>query len=98
MPMDERNESEPSQMKSRTTVDRTSEREIVVTRVFNAPPSIVYEAWFRPELFKRRWVPKSVGLFLLSLESDVRTGGKYRLEFAHEGSTMAFFGRYIEVI
>jgi uncharacterized protein YndB with AHSA1/START domain len=96
--MDERNECEPSQMKNQTTVVRTSEREMVVTRVFNAPPRIVFEAWARPELFKRWWVPKSAGLSLLSLESDVRTGGTYRLEFAYQGSTMAFFGKYIEVI
>jgi len=79
-------------------VERKSERELVVTRTFNAPARIVFEAWTRPELFKRWWVPKSVGVSLLSCEMDVRTGGKYRLVFGNEASNpMEFFGRYIEV-
>jgi uncharacterized protein YndB with AHSA1/START domain len=85
-------------MKNPTTVQRTSERELVVTRTFDGPAHIVFEAWTRPELFKRWWVPKSMGMSLLSCEMDVRVGGKYRLVFAHEASTsMAFFGTYIEV-
>jgi Uncharacterized conserved protein len=84
-------------MRNRTTVERKSERELVVTRTFNAPARIVFEAWTKPELFKRWWVPKSMGMSLLSCEMDVRVGGKYRLEFADEGSVSAFFGSYIEV-
>ena len=84
-------------MKNRTTVERTSERELVVTRTFNAPARIVFEAWTKPELFKRWWVPKSIGVSLLSCELDVRTGGKYRLVFANDPTPMEFFGRYIEV-
>jgi len=82
-----------------TTVDRESEREIVVTRTFNAPARVVFEAWTKAELFKRWWVPKSFGLDLLSCEIDVRTGGKYRLVFQHPASPepMAFFGTYTEV-
>ena len=95
--MDARRESEPTPMKNRTTVERKSERELVVTRTFNGPARIVYEAFSRPELFKQWWVPKSFGLNLLSCELDVRTGGKYRLVFSHQGSEMAFLGRYIEV-
>jgi uncharacterized protein YndB with AHSA1/START domain len=83
---------------SRTTVERKSERELVVTRTFNAPARIVFEAWTRPELFKRWWVPKTSGMSLLSCEMDVRSGGRYRLEFDHGAAKpMAFFGRYIEV-
>jgi uncharacterized protein YndB with AHSA1/START domain len=82
-------------MKNRTTVERKSERELVVTRTFNAPARIVYEAWTNPELFKRWWLPKSLGMSLRSCEMDVRTGGKYRLEFEPDG--MAFFGTYLEV-
>lgn len=83
-----------------TTVDRKSDRELVVTRTFNAPARIVFEAWTKPELFKRWWVPKSSGLTMLSCEMDVRTGGTYRLVFKHpaSGQPMAFFGRYIEVL
>jgi len=93
--MDATKESEPTPMKTRTTVERKSERELVVTRTFNAPARIVYEAWTNPELFKRWWLPKSLGMSLRSCEMDVRTGGKYRLEFEPDG--MAFFGTYLEV-
>jgi uncharacterized protein YndB with AHSA1/START domain len=93
--MDARRESEPRPMKNRTTVERKSERELVVTRTFNGPAHIVFEAWTKPELFRRWWVPKSMGMSLLSCEMDVRVGGKYRLEF--EPDAMAFFGTYVEV-
>jgi uncharacterized protein YndB with AHSA1/START domain len=86
-------------MKNRTTVERKSEREMVVTRIFDGPVHIVYEAWTKPELFMRWWAPKSIGVPMLSCEMDVRTGGGYRIEFGHDASTaMAFFGKYIEVI
>src|SRR5258708_32967947 len=97
--MDARRESEPTPMKNRTTVERKSERELVVTRTINGPARIVFEAWTKPELLKRWWVPKSFGVSLLSCEADVRVGGKYRLVFAHGASEpTAFYGRYIEVI
>src|SRR5215207_3340410 len=96
--MDERRESEPTTMNNRTTVERKSERELVITRTFNGPARIVFEAWTKPELLKRWWAPKSTGVPLLSCEADVRVGGRYRFEFGHEVSkSMAFFGRYIEV-
>ena len=96
--MDAKRESEPTPMKNPMTVERTSERELVVTRAFNAPARILFEAWTKPELFKRWWVPKSCGLSLLACELDVRVGGKYRLAFASGGpKPMEFFGRYIEV-
>ena len=97
--MDARREGEATPLKNRTTVERKSEREIVVTRTFNAPARIVFEAWTKPELFKRWWVPKSFGLTLLSCEADARAGGRYRLVFGHDASNPdEFFGRYIEVI
>ena len=79
---------------TRTSVERKSDRELVVTRTFNAPAHLVFEAWTRPELFKQWWIPKSMGMTLVSCEMDVRTGGKYRLGF---GDGMDFFGRYLEV-
>jgi len=84
---------------NRTAVERKSDRELVVTRTFNAPAHIVFEAWSRPELFGRWWVPKSVGMSLLSCDMDVRTGGAYRLVFRHPSfdQPMAFFGTYREV-
>lgn len=96
--MDASRQSEAAPMRNPTTVERRSERELVVTRVFDGPARIVFEAWTRPELFKRWWVPKSMGMTLLSCEMDVRSGGKYRLVFAHEASEFAFFGSYLEVI
>src|SRR5262244_4226607 len=96
--MVEKREIESTPMKNRTTVERRSERELVVTRTFNGPARIVFEAWTRPELFKQWWVPKSMGMFLRSCEMDVRTGGRYRLVFGHDASKPdEFFGRYLEV-
>jgi uncharacterized protein YndB with AHSA1/START domain len=85
---------------NRTTVERTSEREMTVTRTFNGPARIVFEAWTKVELFQRWWVPKSFGMVLLSCEMDVRTGGTYRLVFRHPSSDqpLPFFGRYFEVV
>jgi len=86
-------------MKNPTTVDRKSERELVVTRTFDAPAHIVFEAWTKPELLKRWWAPKSFGISFISCNADVRTGGAHRFVFSHASSEqpMAFFGRYIEV-
>ena len=96
--MDARSESQSTATKNRTTVERKSERELVVTRTFNGPARIVFEAWTKPELFKQWWVPKSMGMFLRSCEMDVRIGGRYRLVFGHDASNPdEFFGRYVEV-
>ena len=101
--MDARRESEPIPVKNRTTVERKSERELVVTRTFNSPARLVFEAWTKPELLKLWWTPKSTGMSLLSCEADVRVGGRYRFVFGQDASkidaskTVAFFGRYIEV-
>ena len=86
-------------MDRRTTTERKSDRELIVTRTFDAPVRIVFEAWSKPDLFMRWWAPKSMGVPLLSCEMDVRTGGKYRLEFGRDSSSSAaFFGKYLEVI
>jgi uncharacterized protein YndB with AHSA1/START domain len=90
--MDARREDRPA--KPATIVERRSDRELVVTRTFDAPARLVFEAWTRPELFKQWWVPKSMGMTLLSCEMDVRVGGRYRLVFAPNAE---FFGRYLEV-
>ncbi|MGB3412092.1 MAG: SRPBCC domain-containing protein [Microthrixaceae bacterium] len=92
--MEPSSEAAEAPMKNVTTVERKSDREVVVTRSFDAPADLVFEAWSRPELFKRWWIPKSMGMTLQSCEMDVRTGGTYRLGF---GNGMDFFGRYIEV-
>ena len=96
--MDAGRNSQPSPMKNRTSVERKSERELVVSRIINAPRRIVFEAWTQAELFQRWWVPKSFGLTLLSCELDVRVGGVYRLVFPADPEPMAFHGRYLEVV
>lgn len=95
--MDREKENEPNVARTRATVERTSERELLVTRMINGPARLVFDAWTKAELFARWWVPKSFGLTLLSCELDVRVGGRYRLVFSHNGSTMEFFGTYLEV-
>jgi uncharacterized protein YndB with AHSA1/START domain len=83
---------------NRTAVARKGNRELIVTRTFDVPPSTIYRAWSQPALFRRWWMPRSVsGVSLVSCEMDVRTGGKYRLEFSTGGSdAMAFYGKYLE--
>ena len=84
---------------NRTTVERKSDREFVVTRTFDAPARLVFEAWTKPELFEQWWVPRSMGMTLRSCELDVRTGGKYRLVFGDDpAKPMAFFGKYLDVV
>ena len=92
-------EHEPTPVKNRATAERKSERELVVTRTFNGPARLVFEAWTKPELLTRWWAPKSFGVSFLSCEADVRVGGKYRFVFGHAASEqpMEFFGRYVEV-
>lgn len=97
--MDERRVSDPAPAKNATTALRRSDREFVVTRSFDAPARIVFEAWTKPGLLMQWWAPKSFGITLLSCEADVRPGGTYRLLFGVPGSDqpMPFVGRYLEV-
>ncbi len=90
--MSARSESKP--VSKRTTVERKSDRELVVTRTFDAPARLVFEAWTRPELFRQWWLPKSMDMALDSCEMDGRVGGRYRLVFV---GGAAFFGKYLEV-
>ena len=86
-------------MNTRTTVQRTSDREVVVTRTVDAPARLVFKAWTEADLFKQWWVPKSMGMTLRSCDLDVRVGGGYRLVFGDDpANTMAFFGTYLEVV
>jgi uncharacterized protein YndB with AHSA1/START domain len=97
--MDKRKDSDTNPTKNRTTVERKSDRELVVTRTFNGQVHVVFNAWTKPELLKRWWAPKSCGISFVSCEADVRTGGTYRFVFSHPSAAqpMAFFGRYVEV-
>ena len=95
-----RRENESAPTRNRTTSERKSARELVITRTFDAPVRLVFEAWTTAELFRQWWVPKSSGATLLSCEQDVRVGGSYRLQLAHPraATPMTFFGRYLEVV
>ncbi len=95
--MDARSAGEAAANKNQTTVERTSDRELVVTRTVNGPARLVFQAFTKADLFRQWWVPRSYGLNLLSCEIDARVGGGYRLVFKHEDSTMEFFGKYLEV-
>ncbi len=97
--MDKRKDSDTNRTKKSTTVERKSDRELVVTRSFNGPAQVVFNAWTKPELLQRWWAPKSCGISFVSCEADVRTGGTYRFVFSHPSAAqpMAFFGRYVEV-
>ena len=87
-----------STMRNETIVERTADRELVVTRTFNAPAHIVFDAWTKPELLKRWWAPKSFGVSLFECESDLRVGGTYRYAFGRDPKNPEVFsGRYVEV-
>jgi uncharacterized protein YndB with AHSA1/START domain len=85
-------------MNEATTVERISDRELVVTRTVNGPAKLVFDAWTKPELLKRWWAPKSLGVSLFECEQDVRVGGKYRFAFGHNPQDPEVFsGHYTEV-
>jgi uncharacterized protein YndB with AHSA1/START domain len=85
-------------MKIETTVERKSERELVITRTFNGPARVVFDAWTTPELLKLWWAPKSLGVSLFECESNLRVGGTYRYAFGRDPKKPEVFsGRYVEV-
>jgi uncharacterized protein YndB with AHSA1/START domain len=98
--MTEKHDNEPNPVDACTTVNRKSDTELIVTRTFNAPAHIVFQAWSKPELFQRWWIPKATGMTIVACEMDVRTGGGYRLDITPPGSDqpMSFFGKYLEVV
>ena len=82
-----------------TQVERASERELILRRTFRAPPQMVFDAMTKPELLRRWWAPRSLGVQLFSCESDARVGGTYRYVFGRPGQPpMAFSGVYKEVV
>lgn len=96
--MTEARDSGASQGQGRSTVERASDREMVVTRTIRGPARLVFRAWTQAALFQRWWVPQSLGMTLLSCEMDVRVGGTYRLVFKFDPEPLAFHGRYLEVV
>ncbi|MBI2255322.1 MAG: SRPBCC family protein [Proteobacteria bacterium] len=94
-----RDERDPTAGQNHTNAERKSDRELVITRIFDAPARLVFEAWTRPALFMQWWAPKSMGVPLLSCEMDVRIGGTYRVVFGRDLSeSAAFVGRYLDVV
>jgi uncharacterized protein YndB with AHSA1/START domain len=90
-------EGEPMN-RHRTSMERTSDKEIVITRTFRAPAHIVFDAWTKPELVRRWWAPKSRGVTLVQCDADVRPGGAYRYVLARgKAERFAFFGKYLEI-
>ena len=83
---------------SRTSMERTSDRELVITRTFRAPAPIVFDAWTKPEYVTRWWAPKSRGVTLEQCDADLRPGGAYRYVLAHgKAERVTFFGKYLEI-
>ena len=97
--MDAKLANDPADIKDGTTTERTSDRELVVTRTFNGPVHLVFKAWTTPELLMRWWAPESFGIKLVGCEVDARTGGRYRFLFEVPGQPepAAFIGKYLEV-
>ncbi|MFD1189240.1 SRPBCC domain-containing protein [Phenylobacterium conjunctum] len=88
---------DPAKPNHPTTVSRKGDREVVVSRLFDAPVQAVFDAWANPELFRQWWAPKSMGAVITACEIDARTGGGYRITFGEGADAMTFFGRYLEV-
>jgi len=79
------------------TVTTPSDREIVMTRTFDAPRELVFEAMTKPEHMKEWWGPR--GYTLPVCEIDLRPGGAYRFVSADaEGNEYAFRGEYREIV
>ena len=91
-------EGSESALVSSTSIERTSDRELVLTRTFNGPARLVFEAWTRPELVRRWWAPAALGVTVVTCEADVRVGGTYRYELrTAAGHPVVFSGEYSEV-
>lgn len=74
------------------------DREIVMTREFNAPRRMLFDAWTKPELL-RRWLAGPSGWTMTVCEIDLKVGGSYRYVWKHEnGNQMGMGGVYREVV
>ena len=97
--LQERRGSEGRTVSDRTTMERTSDRELVIRRTFDGRARFVFEALTKPEYLKRWWAPKSLGVSLFSCEIDLRVGGAYRYVFGHDpAKPMAFSGVFREIV
>jgi uncharacterized protein YndB with AHSA1/START domain len=79
-------------------VTTPSDREIAITRVFNAPRNLVFDAWTKPELVKR-WLGARPGWSMPVCEIDLKVGGSYRFLWRNEtGAEMGMRGEYREIV
>jgi uncharacterized protein YndB with AHSA1/START domain len=79
-------------------VTTPTDREIVMTRVFNAPRKKVFDAWTKPELVKR-WLLGPPGWTMPVCEIDLRVGGAYRFAWLNQhGTVMGMGGVYREIV
>lgn len=86
-----------TEFKGRLRISTPSDREIVMTRVFDAPRHLVFEAWTRPELLKR-WLGVFGGWTMEVCEVDLRVGGSYRYVWhGSDGTEMGMGGVFREV-
>ena len=79
-------------------VTTPSEEEITLTRVFNAPARLVFEAMSKPEHVKEWWGRLGDGYSVPVCEIDLRVGGKWRFVNRHPGGEVAFYGEYKEIV
>jgi len=84
---------------SKAVVTLPNDRDVVVVRAFNAPRSLVFDAWTKPELVQR-WLLGPSGWTMPVCEMDVRPGGKYRWRWRSEknGAEFGFSGEFHEVV
>lgn len=83
--------------KSRTSMELKGDREIIISRLFRAPPRLVFDAWTRADLVKRWWAPQSNCVEIVDVQADVRVGGKYRYQLQQDGNPIVFSGKYVEI-
>ena len=74
-----------------------SDREVLITRGFNAPRQLVFDAYTRPELL-RRWLLGPPGWTFKVCEVDLRVGGSYRFEWSGPEGDLAMSGMYQELV
>ena len=74
-----------------------SDREITMTRVFNAPARLVFDAWTKPELIKQ-WLGVRAGWTMEVCDVDLKVGGAYRFVWRGPGMTMGMGGLYREIV
>ena len=81
----------------RTQLERASDTELVITRVFRAKPARVFEAWTKPELVRRWWAPASGGMGMKTCEADVGVGGQFTYALDGPPECGSFHGEYLEI-